>query len=750
MPLAVAVFASAWLTARPQVPAGDEPHYLVITQSLLRDGDLAIENNHQQDQYLEYFDGVLKPDFMRRGVDRQIYSIHAPGLSALVLPGFAVAGYDGAVATVIIVAAAGMSAAWIAAFWLTASTGAAWAAWLALVVAAPVVLHAYAIYPDGVGAAAAMAGVLGLVALDCSPGVALAPAGWAAIGGALAVLPWLHTRFALVAGVLGLAIVLRLRPRLGGARAITAFLLPPLLAAAAWFTYFWRIYGTPNPAAPYGAHPEGGLGFIPAGLVGLLSDQQFGLLPNAPVLLAGILGMVPLARRRPRLAVELLAVLGPYLCAVTTYPMWWGGHSAPGRFAVVVLPMLALPVAAWWSDGPAGRRVIGVLAAVSAAVTVTLVAHDRGAFIYNGRDGHALLLDWLSPTVDLTLGMPSVHRDGAAVAAGDAAVWLLAGVVVVGAWTLLMRRWPNRSLAATAAVLAAPLAAMTALPVVWAGRDRPAVTPPTSQMAFLGRWQPTWRPQGAEIAPPRPVDLTEVVRRLSLATSPRGHRVSGASPLLQIPLVPAGEFDVFIEGRSRLEGTATVRLGRDDLTMETWWLGDRPVGMTGLVLRLPAVAHSIEISGDDAAQASVRRLTLRPRALPESAVTQPEALRAARFGSTVVFALDDNAFLESGALWIRGEDSARVIVQPDAVDGAVVRLQGGAVANVVTLAAGGWTSEVRLGPDESRDVPLPPAALSPAVLTLTSATGFRPSEHGPGNHDVRWLGVYLTWPDRGR
>ena len=380
-------------------------------------------------------------------------------------------------------------------------------------------------------------------------------------------------------------------------------------------------------------------------------------------------------------------MLGPYLCAVSTYPMWWGGYSAPGRFAVVVLPMLALPLAAWWSDGPVGRRVIGGLTALSAAITVTLVAHDRGAFIYNDRDGHALLLDWLSPTVDLTLGTPSVHRDGAAAAAGDAAVWLLAGVVVVGAWTLLTRRWPGRSLASTAGVLAAPLAAMAALPVVWAGRDRLAVTPPTSQMAILDRWQPGWRPLGVDITPPRALALGDLVQKLSLGTSLRGHRVPGVAPLLQIPLVPAGAFDVFVEGRSRLAGVATVRLGRDDLPMETWPLEGRPAGTTGLVLRLPAVAHSIVITGDDAAQASVRRLLLRPRALPDSEVSQPLALRAARFGATVLFALDDNVFLEPGALWVRGERSARVIVQPDGAAGAVVRLQAGAVANVVTLAS---------------------------------------------------------------
>ena len=44
-------------------PGADEPHYLVITQSLLRDHDLAIENNHARGDYREYFGGDLRPDF---------------------------------------------------------------------------------------------------------------------------------------------------------------------------------------------------------------------------------------------------------------------------------------------------------------------------------------------------------------------------------------------------------------------------------------------------------------------------------------------------------------------------------------------------------------------------------------------------------------------------------------------------------------------------------------------------------------
>ena len=45
--VAVIIASAAWRAASSRVPGGDEPHYLVITQSLLRDGDLLIENNHK-------------------------------------------------------------------------------------------------------------------------------------------------------------------------------------------------------------------------------------------------------------------------------------------------------------------------------------------------------------------------------------------------------------------------------------------------------------------------------------------------------------------------------------------------------------------------------------------------------------------------------------------------------------------------------------------------------------------------------
>src|SRR5262249_512566 len=49
--IAAALAACTYLLAAwqifPQLPDGDEPHYLVIAQSLLKDGDLQIANNYQ-------------------------------------------------------------------------------------------------------------------------------------------------------------------------------------------------------------------------------------------------------------------------------------------------------------------------------------------------------------------------------------------------------------------------------------------------------------------------------------------------------------------------------------------------------------------------------------------------------------------------------------------------------------------------------------------------------------------------------
>ena len=299
--------ASAWRLAAI-LPGGDEPHYLIITQSLLKDGDLQIENNHARRDYSEYFQGELRPDFLRRGNNGQIYSIHAPGLSVVIAPAYALQGYRGVVWFLAIVAALGGAMMWSAAYRLTDSGGAAWFSWAAWSLTVPFFLQAFSVFPDGIGASVVLFAALPLLAgavKDTGQDETMTQGRWIATGAALALLPWLHTRFAIIAVALGGSLVLRLLQSAEGRSRLPAFLAVPVISAVGWFAFFRVIYGTFSPAAPYNGYTQSSASNIFTGLPALLFDQQFGILPYAPVYGFCFVGMAALARRRSRLTIEL-------------------------------------------------------------------------------------------------------------------------------------------------------------------------------------------------------------------------------------------------------------------------------------------------------------------------------------------------------------------------------------------------------------------------------------------------------------
>ena len=162
--------------------------------------------------YRAYFPGELpKPDFRRLGRDRQIYSIHAPGLPALVAPAFAIAGYRGVQVFLILLAAAGSALAWHLAWVVTRRADAAWFGWAAVTFSTSSIFHSFMVYPDGPGGVIALTGVWALLRAQQEAESGAERTGpWWLHGAALAVLPWLHTRFALVAGCLGALVLLRL------------------------------------------------------------------------------------------------------------------------------------------------------------------------------------------------------------------------------------------------------------------------------------------------------------------------------------------------------------------------------------------------------------------------------------------------------------------------------------------------------------------------------------------------------------
>jgi hypothetical protein len=776
------LFSVAAWSASPSIPGGDEPHYLVITQSLLYDHDLKIENNHKRGDYHAYFPGDLAPDAIRRGRNGEIYSIHAPGLPALVLPAFAIGGYHGAVIFLVAVASAACALAWWLAWRVTDSASAAWFGWAAVALCAPFVLETFTVYPDGVGAAIVLTGFWALVRAESesppSPAsrlrrdfgetrqqspLAQGLAVWAAHGFALSLLPWLHTRFSVLAATLGGLILVRLARAPNAVGKAIAFLAAPALSALAWLFFFVVIYGTPDPSAPYGGSVQSSFAYLPNGLGGVLFDQGFGLFATAPVLAAGIIGFF----WTRRLALDWAVMSVPYLLAVTTFAMWWAGWSGPARFVVPLVLPLAIPAACAWQRATHGWRVVMLTALlVSVWLSAAMAAGGGGRLGYHTRNEGGMTAapwaEWANHAVDLASAMPAFVPlpIGSATAARVTAArtgfvalipWLaaLAVAAFAVAWFVNGRRHraPERSV--TFATFAIAIAVMGAASIDWTLSGAEPLTIAAAQMDALRALGNTRRIAidvtharvlRGEAATAMTIEIP--IRRARRAPLPRPNR-----PLASFPDVPAGTYDVSVKMHGSLDGWVIVGVGNDQFAIATQPIADFQKGVR---IALPAGARALSVRADEDARDRLEAIDLRPVSLasPPAAVL---ARHAVRYAASTVFFLDDRAFPEPAGFWVAGGRETAIVIAPDRPSGsAALQLRNAPVANTLALERGAWRQTIELGASEERriDVPLDGGAGTP--LRIRCSSGFRPSETDPHSRDSRLLGIYVRFSQESR
>jgi hypothetical protein len=740
----------------PRLPGGDEPNYLVITQSLLKDGDLKIENNFANRDYAEYFGGTLKPDVIQRGKNGEIYSIHAPGVSAIVAPAFWLSGLRGAQGTLVLLAALAGALIWWTGWRVTRSAGAAWFAWAAVAGSATFLLQSGTVYPDGPGLLAVAAAIW---LLADRAGAAGRRTTWslAAVSAGLAALPWLHTRFAVLAAGFGAVILWRLltdatRAMAARRRVAAVFLVIPIVAAIGWFAYFKIIYGTFNPAAPYGPNPGNSLGYVPGGLLALLFDQQYGLVAYAPVLAFAGLELV----RRHRGAsggfpmVTTVAIAAAYLAASTTYWMWWVGNPAtPARLATAMLPVLAVPLALGWARASATGRLMRALAlGASLATSALIIAVARGDLAWNVYSAHARWLEWLAPVVNLPRGWPSFFWDltpGVVSTELPFVVHVAVWGVVIGAVSLAVSAWLNpqsvppsggarfaRTFGEAGVVWSAAILAMLLVQAGWWLNRTHGLDPARSQLDVLREMSR----RGSALAL-GPLSIQPV-------SDPRGLvRIRGEQPAVHIERpwayfagIPAGEYGVQIETARPLAGDLTLSIGRAPVPFRVQRLSS--LSRQLFTLSLPAGAAALlfqprpplaAIRGDvELAPVSFDRSDLRP------------ALVGSHYGATDTFFLDDGAYVEESGFWVKGGRTAEVVLAVAGGQTVNVLIRNGAVANKVDLEATNGRESLTLAPGEERAVSLQ-ATAGVVRLKITSASGFRPSEQG--GRDTRTLGVWI-------
>ena len=133
----------------------DEPYYLLVSHSLLHDGDMDLANNFATRDYLPFYWGELPrdPRAIRLGADGQMFARLYQGLQpVLLLPGYAAAGRAGAVITMNLFGAAALLFTFRLALASGASLRAAFLAWLGAAFSLPFVTYGASPFPEISGA----------------------------------------------------------------------------------------------------------------------------------------------------------------------------------------------------------------------------------------------------------------------------------------------------------------------------------------------------------------------------------------------------------------------------------------------------------------------------------------------------------------------------------------------------------------------------------------------------------------------
>ena len=762
-PAAAAVFAVTAILAAgsavrlapgPIYPGGDEPHYLVIAQSVLRDGDFRIENNHARRDYREYYAGTLAPHhIVPAREDGAIYSIHPIGAPLIVLPGFAVAGYRGASMTVVLAAALAALLLWRWTRRVTGSAAAATFGWAAVATSAPFLLHSFAIYPETFGALAVMA----VLAPAVPDGPALRGALWRGL--VVGLLPWLSTKFSPMSLVLLVLVAWRFRHT----RDRLATAVPYGLSLLGWFAWFYVHWGSPSPTAPYADATQMAAWHLFAGVPGLLFDQEYGVAAVAPLLALAPLGWAALWRQGAagrRVVLETTLPGAALALTIGAYAMWWGGSAPPGRGLVSVLPLAGVPLAALWSATrahAARRAALVLLLAIGAATTATFVLVHDGLLVANGRDGSAALLEYLAPSLDLVRALPSfiAHREDAWRPLLIVAVWAGLGALAWRAAGRVTAAGPGHAgLAGASLGFGAVLAAAATVPVLGIG-DPPPRAPAELRASApaIDSYDAAARPMAIVYDPFRPALPETIPPLVRFEATPGARTARQPVPVLLNArfALPAGTYAVTIEPApgAALTGAVGLQLGRTGRPRDVWQLDAGPGDAWSRTFTLDMDASFVGFRAGGDLESRVARLELRPVAIVDSGrrLPRPPVLAAARYAHVPVYFHDEHAYVEADGFWARGRTRHELTlgIPGDAnPPGVTLRLHSGDGDTRVRLSTPAWSEEIALTRGEAQAVLVPALATQRLLpLVITPESGFVPAERREGVDDRRLLGCWV-------
>ncbi|MDD8027902.1 MAG: hypothetical protein PHI34_15490 [Acidobacteriota bacterium] len=494
--------AAVLLVSRGDTFSGDEPNYLLNTHSLLYDRDVNLANNYTAGDHFHFYSRKADPRVKMGMYARQgkqgpghIYPINLPGVSALMVPVYALAQTfgDSPVRAVILRCSLIIWAIllglqiYLLARDLWKREGAALALWAVYAFSTPVLFYAVHLYPE-IPIALFSVYIYRMV----RSGRALRPIHLAFLGLLLGSFFWFGVKYNMIFWPLLAVAVFDLwktqRPR-----ARILWLAVPALFGLVLFDYgVWTMYGTFSPFAVYeGAISSGQAQAITQSFLDLphaarvdafldyFLDQRDGLFLYAPFWIFALLGFVEMARRARGELIRLLLIAAPFVLNYAFFthrqgacpqarvltPVSWIGAIAVGYFLV-------------FAGNRVFRRLFGLAAAAGAAISAILLTHPQFLYQptthgYTGRAGD-LFVHLSNIRLFLPPFLPSfIKVDNRGYAPNY--VWLGILALFVAAYLAFGRKTaPPRPFAFHAGAAVVLLAGAT---VLWVAFPRPALYP---------------------------------------------------------------------------------------------------------------------------------------------------------------------------------------------------------------------------------------------------------------------------------
>jgi hypothetical protein len=360
--LLVYTLYSSGLIFKPQPLTGDEPHYLIIAQSLVTDTDINVRNNYENRDYSMFYPGPL--DSHRRPGkkgDEYQYSRHTPALPLLLSPFYwaadKLAGSQRDIFVYLarfpmtLMAALLSLFVFLSALRLTGKKKTSLIIWPVFSFSSPLLFYSHLIYPEIPAAL-----ILILIFYFVISSEKTTPVRQFLAGAGLGFLPWLGIKYtALTAVVLLVLLYQWWKSQERKWSNFMALLAPLVLSGLMYFTFLWSLYGSLSPFSLYKwttANVEYDMTtFFHFRLfeffrcaAGYLFDQRVGLIVYAPVYILFLGGLYLALKSRNRAIRSAVLIFSSYwtFCSLGYY---WGGYCPPGRTLLPVLWIAALILA---------------------------------------------------------------------------------------------------------------------------------------------------------------------------------------------------------------------------------------------------------------------------------------------------------------------------------------------------------------------------------------------------------------------